>query len=99
MKISVFSQYLNPTLIQSDTLETESTIISPCLAGKISFKTNAFDIMLAGVLRMNRVQFTSDDKGSQSEIGYEGLIAAKFLLNERNRFMMSVSGGTGMERY
>ena len=48
---------------------------------------------------MNSLQFTLDDKGRQSEIGYGGLIAAKLHLNEKNRFMMSASGGTGMGGY
>ena len=95
-KYQVSAEYNNPKLIQPETLGAESKIRIPGFAGKVGFKTQSFEIMLAGVLRMNSLQFTSDDKGSQSEIGYGGLIAAKLHLNERNRFMMSASGGTGM---
>jgi hypothetical protein len=98
-KYQFSAEYHNPTLIQPDTVGAESTIIIPGFAGNVSFRTNSFEVMLAGVLRMNSLQFTLDGKGRQSEIGYGGLIAAKLHLNERNRFMMSASGGTGMGGY
>ena len=98
-KYQFSAEYLKPSLIQHDTVGAESTTLIPGFAGKASYKTKSIDIMVAGVLRMNSLQFTSDDKGRQSEIGYGGLIAAKLHLNERNRFMMSASGGTGMGGY
>lgn len=95
-KYQFSAEYHKPTLIQPDTLGAESTIIIPGLAGKASFKTNYFDIMAAGVVRMNSVQFTSGDKRSQSQLAYGGLITAKLHLNEKNRLMTSAAGGTGM---
>ena len=90
------AEYQKPTLIQPDTLGAQSDVIFPGFTGNVSYKTNSFDIMLAGVLRINRVQFTSDYNGSQSETGYGGLVAAKIHLNKKNRFMMSATGGMGI---
>ena len=84
-KYQISAEYHKPTLIQPDTLGAESTIVIPGLAANASFKTNSMDIMVAGVLRMNRVQFTSGEKSSQSQLGYGALIAAKLHLNNRNR--------------
>ena len=89
-------EYHNPSLIQPDTLGAESAVTIPGIAGKVSYATNSFDIMLSGVLRLNSVQYTEDKKGNQSETGYGGLFAAKLHLNKKNRFIMSASGGIGI---
>jgi len=92
-------EYSNPSLIQPDTLQAESTIISPDLAANISYKTGSFDIIFASVFRMNRVQFTSIEKNTQSQPGYGGLVATRLHLNENNRITMGASGGVGMGGY
>jgi hypothetical protein len=98
-KYQISIEHFKPSLIQPDTLGAEGTIIIPDLAGNLSYETGSFNIMVAGVLRINEVQFTSGKKGSQSQLGYGGLIAAKLHLNERNRFMLGASGGIGMGGY
>ena len=98
-KYQISAEYLKPTLIQPDTLRAESALVIPGLAGNISYKTNSIDIMAAGVLRMNRVQFTSGEKSNQSQLGYGALIAAKLHLNSSNRLMASAAGGVGTGGY
>jgi hypothetical protein len=51
--------------------------------------------MVAGVLRRNRVQFTSGDRDSQALTGYGIVVAAAVPLGVRNRFKMGVNGGSG----
>ena len=98
-KYQFSAEYHKPTLIQPDTLGAESAIVIPGFAGNASFKTNSMEIMVAGVLRMNRVQLTSGEKKSQSQLGYGGLVAAKLHLNKRNRLMASATGGVGIGGY
>jgi hypothetical protein len=98
-KYQISIEHVKPSLIQPDTLGVESNSLIPDLAGNLSYKTGPFDMMVAGVLRINEVQFTSGEKGSKSQLGYGGLIAAKLHLNERNRFMIGASGGIGMGGY
>lgn len=95
-KYQVSLEYLKPSLIQPDSVVAESSMVIPGLASNGSFKTDFVDIVLAGVLRMNRVQFTAGDKRSQSQLGYGGLIAAKLHLNKRNRLMSSAAAGVGI---
>ncbi len=92
-------EYMQPSLIQPDTLGAEGVTFIPDLAGNVSYSNKYLDIMFAGLIRMNRVQFTLDERGRQSQMGYGGLIAAKVHFNERNRLMMSASGGVGMGGY
>lgn len=95
-KYQVSLEYLKPSLIQPDSAVAESSVVIPALAGNGSFKTDFVDILLAGVLRMNRVQFTTGDKRTQSQLGYGGMIAAKLHLNKRNRLMSSAAAGVGI---
>ncbi len=88
-------EYSKPKLIQPDALGAEGTTVIPSLAARVSHDTGLFRWMVAGVLRRNRVQFTSGDRDSQALTGYGIVVAAAVPLGVRNRFKMGVNGGSG----
>jgi len=89
-------EYAKPTLVQPDTLGAEAINLIPNFATNLSYENRFLNLMVAGVLRSNRVQYTTNDTGYQNLPGYGGLIALRLDLNKNNRFKSSASGGVGI---
>ncbi len=89
-------EYAKPTLIQPDTREAEAVNLIPNIATNISYKNKFLKIMVSGILRPNQVQYTINEKGNQSLLGYGGILAFVLDLNKNNRFYSSMSGGVGI---
>jgi hypothetical protein len=89
-------EYAKPSLVQPDTLGAEAVNLIPDFAINIGYESRFLKLMLAGVLRSNRVQYTINAKGNQSLPGYGGILALMLDLNENNRLKSSASGGVGI---
>jgi hypothetical protein len=89
-------EYAKPSLIQPDTLGAETVNLIPNFATNIGYDGRFLKLMVAGVVRSNRVQYTSNDKGNQNLPGYGGILAFMLDLNKNNRLKSSASGGVGI---
>jgi hypothetical protein len=89
-------EYSLPSLIQPDTLGVEATNLIPNFATNISYESGIVDIMVAGVLRSNRVQYTNNGSGNENHVGYGGVLAVKLKINNNNRLKSSAGGGVGI---
>ncbi len=89
-------EYAKPTLIQPETLGAEAVNVIPNIATNISYKNKFLKLMISGILRPNQVQYTINEKGNQSLLGYGGILAFVIDINKNNRFYSSMSGGLGI---
>lgn len=89
-------EYAKPSLIQPDSLGAEVVNLIPNFAANLNYESKFLNMMMAGVLRSNRVQYTINDKGSQTLPGYGGILAIILKLNKNNRLKSSASGGVGI---
>lgn len=89
-------EYSLPSLIQPDTLGVEATNLIPNFAANISYESEIVNIMIAGVLRSNRVQYTDNGNGSENHLGYGAVLAVKLKINKNNRLKSSAGGGVGI---
>lgn len=89
-------EYSLPSLVQPESLGAESINLIPNLATNISYENRFLNLMLAGVLRSNRVQYTKNETWNQNLAGYGGVLALKLDINQNNRLKSSAGGGVGI---
>jgi len=89
-------EYAKPSLIQPDTLGAEAINLIPNFATNIGYDGRFLKLMVAGVVRSNRVQYTINNTGNQNLPGYGGILAVMLDLNKNNRLKTSASGGVGI---
>jgi hypothetical protein len=98
-KYQIGVEYKTASLIMPDTLDAVSRIIIPALVGRFSYGGDWGQVGMAALVKPNRVQFTGDDKDTQSLIGYGGNVGAKFNMGKANRIKLMGYCGSGMGSY
>lgn len=95
LKYQVALEYQTPSLVKPDSVEAEGRVVIPALAGRMTLENKRSTMLVAGLVRPNRVQFTGDTKKEQTVVGYAGVLAGKFDLGADNTFMISLNGNVG----